>query len=215
MPVPSTAPATRRVRKSPDERRLEVAAAARAIALEEGVDAITLRSVAARVGVAPALVAHYAPSMDDLVAETFGEIVTDELHEVIALAHRADPAAQRLGILLDTLLDGSRDDITLVWVQAWGMGAGNEALAARVRAAMDDWQRALAAEIERGMDAGDFVRSDAAAIAWHLLAMIDGLNAHSLVRWNAEPAHRSLTIRAAAGLLGLEPEALRAGRSSA
>ncbi len=211
MSESSTAQRARRagMRKSPEQRRAEVAAAARAIALEHGLDAVTLRAVAARMGVASGLVAHYAPSMDDLVAATFGELVSAELCDVRALVARSERAAERVGILLDTLLDGSRDDITLVWVQAWGIGARNEALAARVRAEMDDWQAAIAAEIERGMDAGEFARGDAAAIAWHLLAMIDGLNAHSLVRWNADPDRRALTTRAVAGLLGVAPETLR------
>lgn len=217
MPTPSTTPppaptgaaaAARRVRKTPDERRAEIAAAARAIALRGGLDAVTLRAVAARIGVAPGLVAHYAPSMDDLVADTFGDLVAAELREVVALVQREDSAARRLGILLGTLLDGSRDDITLVWVQAWAMGTRAEALAARVRAEMDDWQAAIAVEIERGMDAGVFARGDAAALAWHLLAMIDGLNAHSLVRWNARADRRALTLRAVAGLLGVEPAVL-------
>jgi len=221
MPTPSTVPSpgkppaitlattpARRVRKSAEERRAEVAHAARAIALADGLDAVTLRAVAARVGVAPGLVAHYAPSMDDLVADTFGDLVAAELRDVVALVRREDSAARRLGILLGTLLDGSRDDITLVWVQAWAMGTRSEPLAARVRAEMDDWQAAIAVEIERGMDAGVFAPGDAAALAWHLLAMIDGLNAHSLVRWNARADRRALTVRAVAGLLGVEPAVL-------
>lgn len=191
----------RRKRKTPDERRAEVAAAARTIALAEGLDAVTLRAVAARMGVASGLVAHYAPSMDELVADTFGEIVAAELRDVTALVAPLATSEERLGILLDTLLDGSRDDITLVWVQAWGMGARNAALAARVRAEMDDWQAALASEIQRGMDAGEFAAGDSAAIAWHMLAMIDGLSAHSLVRWNTQPDRRTLASRAAFALL--------------
>jgi AcrR family transcriptional regulator len=202
MPESST---TARVRKSPGERRAEVEAAARAIALEQGLDALTLRAVAARVGVAPGLIAHYAGTMDDLVAGTFGALVSAELHDVTALMRAADAPAERIRVLLDTLLDGSRADITLVWVQAWGLGARGEALAARVRIEMDAWQAAIAAEIERGMDAGAFARADAAAIAWHLLAMIDGQGAYSLVRWNDQPDRRALTARAAAGLLGVEP----------
>lgn len=207
MPTPSTAP---RVRKSPDERRAELEAAARAIALDEGLEAVTLRAVASRAGVAPGLVAHYAGTMDELVAETFGALVGAELREVAALLRTVDEPAARVRVLLETLLDGSRADITLVWVQAWGLGARGEQLAARVRTEMDVWQRTIAAEIERGMDAGVFARADAAAIAWHLLAMIDGLNAHSLVRWNDQPDRRSLTARAVAGLLGVAPAALGA-----
>lgn len=199
---------TRRVRKTPGERRLEVAGAARAIALAEGLDAVTLRAVAARMGVASGLVAHYAPSMDDLVADTFGALVAEELRDVQRLVGEVAPAPQRIGILLETLLDGSRDDITRVWVQAWGMGVRNDALAARVRTEMDRWQTAIADEVARGMDAGDFAPGDAAAIAWHVLAMVDGLNAHSLVRWNSGPDRRALAIRAVAGLLGVDSAAL-------
>ena len=200
---------TARVRKTPAERRREIADTARAVALESGLDALTLRSVAARMGVASGLVAHYEPSMDELVAATFGDLVSQELAEVVALMAREQTAAGRLAALLDTLLDGSRADLTQVWVQAWGMGARNDTLAERVRAEMDAWQAALASEIQRGMDAGEFARDDARAIAWYLLALIDGLNAHSLVRWNVEPARRGLTERAVAGLLGVDPGSLR------
>ena len=66
---------SRAARRPPAERRAELAASARAVALDEGLAAVTLRAVAARAGVTPALVAHYHESMDALVAETFTSIV--------------------------------------------------------------------------------------------------------------------------------------------
>jgi AcrR family transcriptional regulator len=209
-------------RKTPDERRAEIASAARELALTDGLSAVTLRAVAAKAGVTPALVAHYRPTMDALVAETFAEIVSAELREIAhvrpgdrrtgvaadaAVGTRADPsAAERLGALVATLLDGSRDDVTLVWVEAWALGRRNETLAASVREQMDAWHEVLRELIADGRHAGEFEVDDPAAVAWQLLGMIDGLNAQALVRWGE--GRSVLIARALEGMLGLPRGAL-------
>lgn len=199
MPSPST---TGRTRRSADERRAQIADAARALALAEGLDALTLRAVAARVGVASGLVAHYAPSMDDLVADTFAELVAAELEEVRAGLPKAS-APERLGALLRTVLDPARSDVTLIWVQAWALGVRNPALAARVQQSMDAWRAALADEIGRGMAEGSIPAGDPEPLAWHVLAMIDGVGAHTLVGWGPGIDTVTPVLRAVSGLLGV------------
>ena len=205
--MPSTSTAGR-ARMSADKRRDQIAGAARELALAEGLDAVTLRAVAARVGVASGLVAHYIPSMDDLVADTFFDIVAGELEEVRALLPDA-AAPVRIGALLRTTLDPARRDVTLVWVQAWALGTRNAPLAERVRAAMDAWRAVIAEEVSLGMADGVIPAADPEPLAWHLLAMIDGLGAHALVGWGpaiAPVAPVEPVLRAAAGLLGIEAE---------
>ncbi|MFE5670857.1 TetR/AcrR family transcriptional regulator [Agromyces sp. NPDC056523] len=208
----STPTRTRASRKSPAERSAEIADAARAAALEQGLSAVTLRSIAARVGVAPALVAHYEPNMDALVASTFGRIVADELAEVRGLVGALSTPRERLAVLLDTLLDGTRDDVTVVWVESWALGRRNEPLAETVRAEMDDWRRFVQGIIESGVEAGEFETDDAASVAWQLLGMIDGLNAHALVRWEDAADRGSRIGHAVEGMLGMPRGALASAR---
>lgn len=206
----SSTPRQRAERKTPAERRAGIAAAARSLALGEGLAAVTLRAVAARARVTPALVAHYQPSMDALIAETFDTIVGAEIEEVGALLAERERPPERLSALIDTLLDGSREDVTVVWVEAWALGRRNESLAASVRHRMDAWQTVIVGVIDAGVASGDFGPVDATAAAWQLLGMIDGLNAQALVRWDGAGAgeRAALATRSVEGLLGLRPGAL-------
>ncbi len=185
---------------SPEERDHSILDGAIGLARESGLESLTVRAVAARVGVTPALVAHYRPGMDAFVADVFGLIVAAERDEVIAAFDGADgPAALRAGLLrlIETLLDADRDDVTLIWVQAWALGARNEALAARVRQEMDAWQSALEQIFARVAATGAIAAGRADMAAWLLLAMVDGMNAHSLVKWaprdRADLARRALS----------------------
>lgn len=189
----------------PEERERSILEGAVALARESGLEALTVRSVAARVGVAPALVAHYRPVMDAFVAEVFGIIVAEERAEVLAGFDGGADLRANLLRLIETLLDDARDDVALVWVQSWSLGARNDALGARVREEMDLWQSgledaiAIAAASERAAgpdDAQRDARVDPASAAWLLLAMVDGMSAHSLVKWaprdRADLARRTL-----------------------
>lgn len=182
------------MRRSPDERRSEIAEAARAIALSDGLSAVSLRAIARRTAVTSALVAHYAPVMDELVAQVFTRIVADELDEISQLVPGV-PADEALTKIVRTLLGGTRDDVTGVWVEAWALGRRNETLAAAVRDQMDAWQRLLLSVIEAGVAEGAFEVDDPAGAAWQLLGMIDGLNAQSLVRWGDTARRSELLLR--------------------
>ncbi|MGI9822267.1 TetR/AcrR family transcriptional regulator [Agromyces sp. Marseille-Q5079] len=190
-------------RKTPAERSAEIADAARDVALEHGLYGVTLRSIAAQIDVAPALVAHYEPNMDTLVANTFGTIVATELVEVGELVAERESPRARLALLLETLLDGTRDDVTGIWVEAWALGRRNEPLAQRVRDEMDDWRAFLQGIIEAGVASGEFETDDAASVAWQVLGMIDGLNAHALVRWEHSSDRGTRIGHAVEGMLGL------------
>jgi AcrR family transcriptional regulator len=206
---------SRAPRKPPAERRAEIAEAARELALADGLAAVTLRGVASRAGVTPALVAHYHPAMDELVAATFAAAVSPEVAEVRALVEAQRGPVARVAALLRTLLDGSRDDVTTVWVEAFALGRRNDRLAETVRGQMDAWQNLIQEVVAEGADSGAFTVADPAAVAWQLLGAIDGLNAQGLVRWGAAGDRYPLLAHAAEGMLGLPRGALAAPATSA
>lgn len=191
-----------RTRKSPGQRSAEILEAATRLAREQGLSALTLRSVAERAGVASGLIAHYQPSMDDLVARVYSDLVAAEISDVDALLARHDRAADRMAALIGTLLDGTREDLTVVWVEAWALGRRNAALAVAVRAQMDAWHRLVATVIDGGRASGAFTTPDSSDAAWQLLGMIDGLNAQSLARGIEGEGYVEKMARAAEILLG-------------
>lgn len=192
-----------RVRKSPAERHAEIREAAAVVALEEGLAAITLRRVARQLGVASGLVAHYEPRIEDFVAATFARITAGDRAEVTQAMAGIDDAGLRLRAVLASSLDSERLPVTAVWVEAWGLGRRNEALATAVRAEMDAWQDLLREVIRDGVKAGIYSVPDPAAAAWQVLGMIDGLNAQALVRWEGVPDRREHFLSAVEHLLGL------------
>jgi AcrR family transcriptional regulator len=192
---------TPRLRLSPEERRAQIADAARDLALEEGLIGLTQRSIAARAGVTGALVAHYAQSMDHLVADVFARIVGAELAEIRA-EHGADTSAEGFEALVLSLLDGGRAAVTRVWVDAFSLGRRSEPLALAVRHASDEWQALLAGLIGARVEAGVFDCPDPAVAAWHLVGLVDGLNAQSLVSWGDAGTRADLMLPLVRRLVG-------------
>ena len=203
----STLP-SRAKRKSGPERAAEIARTAREIARYDGLDAITLRAIAARIGVTPALVSHYEPSTEGLVATTFGAIAGAELAEITRELSALPSSVEALRALIDTLLGPDRSTVTTVWLDAWSVGRRNLALAREVGVQMDAWQAFLVALLNRGSARGEFAVADSGALAWQLLAIIDGINAHAVVRYGDARGQRDLVRTVAEHELGLPAGAL-------
>jgi AcrR family transcriptional regulator len=183
-------------------RDAEITAAARALALEDGLTALTQRGVAERAGVAPSLVAHYQPSMEALIAETFRSIAHDEIIEVFGhIAVQRDPVLA-LRVLIVTLLDGGRDNVDLVWTDAFSMARRFPALGAEVLRQTQAWHDRFTAMLQRV--AAEPLSTEAAdRIAAQFLGMLDGLNAHAAIGHLAGRVNVELIARALEPELGL------------
>ncbi|WP_127795017.1 TetR/AcrR family transcriptional regulator [Agromyces sp. LHK192] len=192
---------SRRTRKRPEERREEIVEAAATIALGEGLERVTLRAVADRLGVRPGLITHYYPAAEDLVTEAFGRAASVERERFFP--HDGTPV-ERLARFLHHVESGASAPLAQLWLNARHLARFSPALAGVLEEqdALD--RERLTAIIAAGGAAGDFDVADAEVASIRILLAIDGSG--SYVNSGDEidhPVRRSFAADVAEWSLGL------------
>ena len=197
-----------RTRKRPEERREEILSCAAAIALDEGLERITLRAVADRLGVRPGLITHYFPAAEDLVIEAFVRAAVIEREQFFPA--KGSPV-QRLAHFVGHIESGASLPLARLWLNARHLSRFSPALNAALEE-QDDLDRArLTAIIEDGIASGDFPDQDAETACIRILIAVDG--GGSYVNSTADlthPAHVHVVADVAEWTLGIERGSLRA-----
>lgn len=101
------------------ERRRQVARAARGLILEQGLDNVTVREIASRVGYSTAVVSHYFRSKKELMFLVFRETQVSAEQRFKAAIDARLPLVESLEALLPT----DRDSVETwrVWFAFWSM----------------------------------------------------------------------------------------------
>ena len=169
-------------RKLPAERRGELLARAVEISQAEGLSAVTLRRVAADLGVTPGLVSHYFSAAEQLITAAFRAAAVADLAEARSHIDAAATAVAKMDALMDYVLDDSSDDAGALWLEAWSLGRRNAPLAAEANELTAEWLDCIAEIVRAGVADGEFHVVDVDVAARRLLTMIDGLGAQKVVR---------------------------------
>ncbi|MEV0639738.1 TetR family transcriptional regulator C-terminal domain-containing protein [Streptomyces sp. NPDC050619] len=205
----ATQPTARSRRLSPAERRQEIIEAAAALALEEGLAAVTYRGVAARLGCAPGLVHHYFDVVEALEAEAFTHAVTTDFERTFQEVEELGDAVEGLRHMLRVWVSESPEPHKTVWLDAWYLAARKPRVHAAVDHAMRTTHGLLVAVLERGLREEHFAPHDPDALAWQLLTALDGVIVHSSLGVNRGIVDVRRTIaRFTETALGLERDAL-------
>jgi AcrR family transcriptional regulator len=172
-----------------EERRAEVAAAVWRVVSAEGLEAVTVRRVAAETGMSTSVVSHYFAGKDDLLRFTA---------RLVMERGRARAEAQPLGAgraraLLATALpvDAERRTEARIWFAFLGLAVSRPELAAEQARAYRAWRAALAAAL---LAEGLPPELDAEAEAAGLIAVVDGLTVQAVVEPRRMPARRQLAL---------------------
>lgn len=164
-----------RSRKQPEERRAEILKQASAIALADGLERVTLRAVAERLGVRPGLISHYFPAVEDLVAAAFELAVSGEREQMFV---RAGSPTRRLIRLVERVSSGEADDLARLWLNARHLARFSEALASAIAAQESKDRDRLQALIEEGVTVGEFRTDDSFAACVRIFIAIDGYSVY-------------------------------------
>lgn len=189
-------------RKSGDLRRDEILDGTIRAVSRSGFAAVTLRDVAAEVGVAHGLIGHYFGSRDELLAAAFDRAVTAEL------ATTCDTDPNPLVALVAWLAVTPREHY-LVWIDAWSEAPRNPSLRASLARHHRDCEARLAAVIARGHVAGVLETDDPARAASSITGLADGLavQCHAIGIIDADEVDRRV-FEVVERLLAIEPGTL-------
>ena len=198
-------------RLDPAERREQILDATMRLVARDGFARVTLRDVAAEVGVVHGLIRHYFPTREQLVAEAFDAAVLAELAGDEDVAERVEPVEA----LADWITTTPRDHY-FVWMDAWSEAQRNPELLASLTHHHQDCERRLTRIIERLTESGRGASNDPAADAKMLTALVDGIAVqhHAIGLIDRAQADR-VVYSAAEDRLGIERGTLARSRPTA
>jgi len=200
---------SRRIRSTPDERRVTILDAAREVMVERGIDAARVTDVAERAGVSHGLVHYYFPTKDDLVAATMRHAAGVGVERLRARVAARTSGMDKLDTLLQLAVPGgaAASDAWVLWVDAWSAGLRDQTVR-HVHEELDNaWAGTLVEIIDSGVAAGEFTCPDPQQTATVLTSLIDGLALRLVLRRRGVTRAEILRIlrETAAGQLGHTP----------
>jgi len=139
-----------------DERRRHIVDVTWQLVLEGGLEAATMREIAARAGFANGALKHYFPGKDEIVSATYDSALTTMtriIQEMVGDKHGIE--AIRAHCLAALPLDDFRVSAGRVQVAFWNLALGNPELAAFFERHVQEWRDALSRYIAEGRADGD------------------------------------------------------------
>ena len=160
---------------SPAERRAAIVDATARVIVRQGIAATTVRDVATELGTSSGLIHHYFTSMDDLLAEAFDRVSSDDLTRTVDVVAAIEDPVERLAAFFSSYNRADEDWAVQLWLDAWAEAARRPALQETSRRLNLAWQELVADLIRARVRAGAMTCNDPGVTAWRLVSLLDGL----------------------------------------
>jgi AcrR family transcriptional regulator len=164
-----------------EARREDVSQAVWQVLADKGFGGLTLRAVAAAMGVSTGMLMHYFPAKRALVAHAL-----ELLEKRTAERPRREPPAEGLAALRATLLDIlplTADDVARnrIWVSSWDLALADDALGAEQADRYTRLRSAIGLHLETARDLGELpATADPEQLAATAVAFTHGLVVQAL-----------------------------------
>lgn len=165
-----------------EERRVELARAVWAVVRRDGINAASIRAVAAEAGRTYGYVSHYFKKRDDLLAFAYKLALQQELDRPPD-DESADALERLIGELLRALPRDDEVDVEIrIWLGFMGRVADDPSLAESVRAEHQAYHAKVRSLVKESYATGLLKTSgDLMEIAEYVLVFVDGLGVVSAV----------------------------------
>ncbi len=164
-------------RARPDTRREELLEATRLVIQRTGLASATVGEITREAGASLGLLNYHFPSKDDVVAEAFAEMITEELAELQEISRLHERPAERLVAFLDQF-DWAGEAGWRLWIDGWGQSVHVDALRGTLARFARGWRAVLVQVIEDGVEQGTWQCADPVDTAGRLVAALDGIGLH-------------------------------------
>lgn len=141
-----------------DQRRRDIIEVTRGLIIQGGIEAATMREIAAEAGFANGALKHYFPGKDDIIQGTY-ELSLAQMSELVRDGVGTKRGIEALrGISQSALpLDTERITAARVLLSFWERAASNEHLHDIYANHLVTWRQALAQYIAEGREDGDIL----------------------------------------------------------
>ncbi|WP_151806473.1 TetR family transcriptional regulator [Acinetobacter bereziniae] len=159
-----------------EQRRNMILDAAKRLALQDGLNGLTVRRIASKAQVSTGQVHHHFESSSHLKAEVFIALM-DQLDEVENLI-TTESSVERLCLLLGIENIEQTQPYLRLWNEAEVLIDQDQEIKKAYNIAMEKWHLALVTTIEYGRGQQEFKISTSSSsqdIAWRLIAFVCGL----------------------------------------
>lgn len=159
-----------------EQRRMMILEAAKRIALQDGLSALTVRRIASEAQVSTGQVHHHFESSSHLKAQVFIELM-DQLNEVEDQI-KTHGNFERLSLLLGFENIEQTQPYLRLWNEAEILIEQDQQIKQAYNITMEQWHSALVTTIEQGLTQKEFrilTETNSQDIAWRLIAFVCGL----------------------------------------